>query len=733
MANDGTVQIGVEFSTKDIQNSFRKLQEEGRRLADSLKRIDDALEINPRNVDLLTEKYQTLRKAVANAEDQVSVLSEELEKARESGLEESDAEAYRELSSALEQAQEEARRSADALNDVTRELERSGIDAESLADSLDDVSRSSRSAEGSIDRVGDSLDEAADAADRNTESLEDMSDSLDDARENAEDFSDDLEDLNENADEGAGGMKSFFDSIAGGVMVGQLAAQGIGFLIGKVAELIDWVWNLDEATEEYRIAQGKLNAAFESAGYDIDTARSAYEEFYNILGDTDTATEASQLLGNMFNRTEELAYITGLLTDEYGLFANNIPVDALIQATAEAARTGEVTGALAETIEQAGGSAESLSEKLKTAGDGAEGFDRLKAISDELASSLFKNSDTAAKASQAFYELGLKTGALSDWAEISAGVYATFGDALPIEGLIEAANETAKVGQVTGVLADALNWAGMSEDELNDALSKTADEGDRVRLIMNNLSLAYRDAAAAFYEYNETLIESREAQAETDNTLAKLGESIAELKNKFFDLFGPIVIKAVEQFTTVLEQIIWLVDRIGQGLEWLGQKIKDVVGFFQELGGASRQVQEPGAGGRSSGGESARSAAPMALSEGDEGGGISTYALSRASGIAALEGAVPSARDRVLSELEAAIPAAQSRVAIATAAMAPSAAYSAPPPASYGNSDNGGRSQAPIVVRPQITIHFDGDLAQLGQVLHPIIESEGKRVGVGVQ
>ena len=733
MANDGTVQIGVEFSTKDIQNSFRKLQEEGRRLADSLKRIDDALEINPRNVDLLTEKYQTLRKAVANAEDQVSVLSEELEKARESGLEESDAEAYRELSSALEQAQEEARRSADALNDVTRELERSGIDAESLADSLDDVSRSSRSAEGSIDRVGDSLDEAADAADRNTESLEDMSDSLDDARENAEDFSDDLEDLNENADEGAGGMKSFFDSIAGGVMVGQLAAQGIGFLIGKVAELIDWVWNLDEATEEYRIAQGKLNAAFESAGYDIDTARSAYEEFYNILGDTDTATEASQLLGNMFNRTEELAYITGLLTDEYGLFANNIPVDALIQATAEAARTGEVTGALAETIEQAGGSAESLSEKLKTAGDGAEGFDRLKAISDELASSLFKNSDTAAKASQAFYELGLKTGALSDWAEISAGVYATFGDALPIEGLIEAANETAKVGQVTGVLADALNWAGMSEDELNDALSKTADEGDRVRLIMNNLSLAYRDAAAAFYEYNETLIESREAQAETDNTLAKLGESIAELKNKFFDLFGPIVIKAVEQFTTVLEQIIWVVDRIGQGLEWLGQKIKDVVGFFQELGGASRQVQEPGAGGRSSGGESARSAAPMALSEGDEGGGISTYALSRASGIAALEGAVPSARDRVLSELEAAIPAAQSRVAIATAAMAPSAAYSAPPPASYGNSDNGGRSQAPIVVRPQITIHFDGDLAQLGQVLHPIIESEGKRVGVGVQ
>ena len=75
MANDGSVKFGVEFSTKDIQNSFRKLQEEGRQLADSLKRIDDALEIDPRNIDLLTEKYQTLRKTVANAEDQLYILS----------------------------------------------------------------------------------------------------------------------------------------------------------------------------------------------------------------------------------------------------------------------------------------------------------------------------------------------------------------------------------------------------------------------------------------------------------------------------------------------------------------------------------------------------------------------------------------------------------------------------------------------------------------------------------
>lgn len=60
---------------------------------------------------------------------------------------------------------------------------------------------------------------------------------------------------------------------------------------------------------------------------------------------------------------------------------------------------------------------------------------------------------------------------LSKWSTIAAGVYATFGDSLPIEGLTEAANETAKVGQVTGPLADALNWAGVSEDKFNQQLA----------------------------------------------------------------------------------------------------------------------------------------------------------------------------------------------------------------------------------------------------------------------
>lgn len=88
-------------------------------------------------------------------------------------------------------------------------------------------------------------------------------------------------------------------------------------------------------------------------------------------------------------------------------------------------------------------------------------------------------------------------------------------------------------------------------------------------------------------------------------------------------------------------------------------------------------------------------------------------------------------RARAIASLESAIPAAQSRAEIATAAMMPTAGYSAPALDNRG-SGGGNAQQTPIIVRPQITIRYDGDLAQLGQVLKPVIDAEDARVGQGV-
>lgn len=217
---------------------------------------------------------------------------------------------------------------------------------------------------------------------------------------------------------------------------------------------------LDGATEEYRVAQGKLNAGFQAAGFEAETARKSYRNFYAILGDTDTATEASQLLANMAKDEEEV----------------------------------------------------------------------------------------------------------TKWTRIAAGVHGTFGDSLPIEGLVESANETARTGQITGVFADAINWATKegehfgvalkanteanedwnkevkaatsAEDYFNLALQDCKDEAARQKLIVDTLSASYDTAATSFYKNNQQVIDARRNQATLDETLAKVGDTSANVKNRLWELAG---------------------------------------------------------------------------------------------------------------------------------------------------------------------------------------------------
>lgn len=134
---------------------------------------------------------------------------------------------------------------------------------------------------------------------------------------------------------------------------------------------------------------------------------------------------------------------------------------------------------------------------------------------------------------------------LAMWSDICAGVSATFGDSLPIEGLTEASNETAKTAKVTGVLADALNWIGMSEDEFNDSLSKCSNEQERSTLITNTLSKAYNGAAKEFKSLNADVIESRKSTQEWTDTTAQLGETIepciTDIKNMILEFASGIV------------------------------------------------------------------------------------------------------------------------------------------------------------------------------------------------
>lgn len=244
--------------------------------------------------------------------------------------------------------------------------------------------------------------------------------------------------------------------------LGDFAKKGVKAAGSAVAGMTAAFIALDGATEEYRVAQGKLNAGFQAAGFSTDVARKSYRNFYAILGDTDTATEASQLLANMAKNAEDV----------------------------------------------------------------------------------------------------------TKWTRIAAGVHGTFGDSLPIEGLVESANETARTGQVTGVFADALNWVGIMEDDFNAKLEKTTDVSKRNQLIMDTLSKTYDKAADSFYANNQQVINARRNHATLDEMLAKVGDTSSKLKSQLWVLAG-----AAEDGSI----------RSGSALDWVQKKADALTDWLSNL------------------------------------------------------------------------------------------------------------------------------------------------------
>lgn len=244
--------------------------------------------------------------------------------------------------------------------------------------------------------------------------------------------------------------------------LGDFAKKGVKAAGAAVAGMTAAFIALDGATEEYRVAQGKLNAGFQAAGFSADVARKSYRNFYAILGDADTATEASQLLANMAKNEKEV----------------------------------------------------------------------------------------------------------TKWTRIAAGVHGTFGDSLPIEGLVESANETARTGQVTGVFADALNWVGIMEDDFNAKLEKTTDVSKRNQLIMDTLSKTYDKAADSFYANNQQVINARRNHATLDEMLAKVGDTSSKVKNQLWVLAG-----AAEDGSI----------RSGSALDWVQKKADALTDWLSNL------------------------------------------------------------------------------------------------------------------------------------------------------
>lgn len=159
-----------------------------------------------------------------------------------------------------------------------------------------------------------------------------------------------------------------------------------------------------------------------------------------------------------------------------------------------------------------------------------------------------------------FMAMGASTETLDSLLNSSIGIWAKYGDSIPLDGLAESVNETARVSQVTGTLADALNWAGINEDDFNAKLEACSSEQERQQLIADTLSSTYGSLSTAYQEANESTTSARKAQAALTDSLAQIGEKVEPVTTAVTRGFSNLLRAALEltdglDMTAVLDGI----------------------------------------------------------------------------------------------------------------------------------------------------------------------------------
>ena len=299
-----------------------------------------------------------------------------------------------------------------------------------------------------------------------------------------------------------------------------------------------------EASEEQvRALQREIIATEKKLGSYENAVKETAEAVQKLGDNSDKAAEDVEDLADNSNKAEKEADDLGGTLD--GSLSTGLKAVTALAAAASAAIIGCV-----EATHEYRTAMGKLDTAFTTSGHSQEAATK---TYKEL-QSVLGETDQAVEAASHLAKLAKNETELETLTEALTGVYATFGASLPIEGLAEAANETAKVGQVTGSFADAINWANDEsvdwkkilgqntkalkafegavaegekvEDAYTAALEACSSEQERQQLISGTLTTLYGGAAAQYKKTNKAVIEANKANEEWTATLAEVGEEV---------------------------------------------------------------------------------------------------------------------------------------------------------------------------------------------------------------
>lgn len=422
-----TVEIGGD--TTKLGKALEDVNKKSKALSSELGDINRLLKMDPGNADLLAQKQSVLAEAVENTAKKLETL-----KTVESQVQEQFARG--------DASEEQIRALQREIIGVTSKMEAYKKAAKETADALEELVNSTDAVENGASDIGKKADEAA-------KNLDDLADSADDVGKSGK------------------GM---------GAMLGGTAKAGLAAIATAAAAAVTALVGAAESSREYRTEMGKLETAFITAGHSAETAKTTYQTLQGILGNTEQAVEASGHLAKLAENAEDLA----------------------------------------------------------------------------------------------------------TWTDIATGVYATFGASLPIENLTEAANETAKTGTLTGGLADALNWAGVAEDEFQASLDACTNEQERQNLIMETLNGLYSTAAEQYREANAEIIRANEANEAWAAVMGTVGEAVEPILTDIKLLGASMVSDLLPGITAVTEGFGELLGGGETAAEKIGEALSGLISSLLE-------------------------------------------------------------------------------------------------------------------------------------------------------
>lgn len=427
-----TVKIGGDAT--ELGKALDGVSKKSKSLSSELGQINKLLKMDPGNADLLAQKQKVLAEAVENTAKKLKTLQD----------------AEKDVQKQFERGE--------ASEEQVRALQREIIATTKKLSSYEKAAAETAEA---INKLGDEADDAQDGTKKVEKGADDAADSLDDLADSAD-----------KAGDAGDGM---------GSKLANAAKVGLAALATATTAVIGALIASAEASREYRAEMGKLDTAFTTAGHSSEAAYNTYKSLQGVLGETDQAVEAANHLAKLAENEEQLA----------------------------------------------------------------------------------------------------------TWTNIATGVYATFGASLPIEGLTEAANETAKTGALTGGLADALNWAGVNEESFQASLDACSTEQERQALIMETLNGLYSDAATKYRETNAEIIRANEANEAWAASMAGIGGAIDPILTDVKMLGASLLADLVPGVQKVAEAFRGLIN----GEEGAGGNLgAAIAGIFEQIGSAISNV-----------------------------------------------------------------------------------------------------------------------------------------------